>query len=268
MNVELILKKIKGLKSDKNFFYLQKVGSTNKFAINLAVKGYPEWTIVLADEQTAGKGRMDRTWESKANKGLYFSIIFKPDILLIKIQLLTLFLGIVIVEYFDAYFRKRHFGKKMEFRVKWPNDIYLNGKKMGGILLQTSVQNNIFSYIVAGIGLNINQEENDFSPDILKRATSLHIESEKEFFREDIFAGLINRLQREYVNYEKHFGSIIPRWKSKALYLGKEIKVHQNDKLLRGKFLDINEFGHLIMENYEGNIEIISGDIFGRKEKI
>ncbi|MCK5074975.1 MAG: biotin--[acetyl-CoA-carboxylase] ligase, partial [Calditrichia bacterium] len=245
---------------------------TNNFAANLAQKGSPEWTIVLANEQTDGKGRLNRKWESEKDVGLLFSIILKPTLSVFHIQLLSLFIGIVVVEFFENFLKKKSVStklkKKPNFRVKWPNDIFLNRKKMGGILLKSSIQNNVFSYIVCGVGLNINHNSEHFSDEIQEKSTSLKIETGMDWNREKFFVELIAFIKENYEKYEKGFEGVVSRWKKKALYLGKEIKVHQFEELIRGKFVDVNSQGHLIIENYNGQEEIITGDVLGRKEKI
>ncbi|MCK5076351.1 MAG: biotin--[acetyl-CoA-carboxylase] ligase [Calditrichia bacterium] len=270
MDNELIAKKLKKNKLDKYFYYLNKIDSTNNFAFNLAQKGSPEWTIVLTNEQTDGKGRLNRTWEGGENSSLLFSIILKPTIPVFHIQLISLFIGIIAVEFFEKYIKNHNekIKSKMKFRVKWPNDVFLNGKKMGGILLKSSIQNKLFSYIVCGIGLNINQTTAEFSNEIKEKATSLKIETGIEWNREEIFTEFISYIKENYDNMNRDFKGITERWKRKAMYLGKQIKIHQFDELKRGKFIGINSQGHLIMENFNGQEEIITGDLLGRKEKL
>ena len=153
-------------------YYFDSIDSTNRVAIELAEKGAKHGTAVLAAMQTGGRGRLGKSWQSIPGKGLYCSIIVRPDIEIGKYSQITLVTGVAVAKVVD----KLTGSKSM---LKWPNDIYLTGRKCGGILTESSplVEDAKSRYAIIGIGLNINSMVEDFSGELRNTATSFSIES-------------------------------------------------------------------------------------------
>jgi len=172
------------------FLYFLTLNSTNEHARELAEDGWPEGTTVLAEEQTAGKGRAGRSWHSPPGVGLYVSAILKPSLSPEKIPLMTLMTAVAAVR---ALRESGH-----EATIKWPNDLMLGGRKVGGILADARMRPGAVADVVVGLGLNVNHRDEDFPPDLLPRAGSLRIVSGAESDRTGILARILAHLDEAY----------------------------------------------------------------------
>ncbi|HCO18584.1 MAG TPA: biotin--[acetyl-CoA-carboxylase] ligase, partial [Tissierellales bacterium] len=174
----------------KKLIYFQSIGSTNDKAKELAAKA-EEGTVIVAEEQTSGKGRLGRSWSSPGRKGIYASIILKPDMEPFNAAKLTL-LGAASVA-----LALEDCG--IESQIKWPNDIIIGGKKVAGILTEMSCELGIVNYIILGIGINVNQSVEELPPELVDKATSLRIAEGKAIKRKYLLAQVLNRLDELYV---------------------------------------------------------------------
>ncbi len=236
--------KYKGNRSSfsDNIIRYQVVDSTNKELKRLAAAGAPEKTVVLAEEQTGGRGRGGRSWSSPAGKGLWFSLLLMPQkIAPEKAATLTAVTATAIVEGLRSFIA-------VPAEIKWPNDIYINGRKVAGILAELKTKNSLIENIVLGIGINTNQDPGDFPPEIAPMATSLKIETGNVPNRENLLWQILKSLELSYRLFlDKGFPPFRTLWLAHNNTIGREVAVHCGDSVIRGTALDIDDEGALII---------------------
>jgi BirA family biotin operon repressor/biotin-[acetyl-CoA-carboxylase] ligase len=243
----------------KKLIYFQSIGSTNDKAKELAAKA-EEGTVIVAEEQTSGKGRLGRSWSSPGRKGIYASIILKPDMEPFNAAKLTL-LGAASVA-----LALEDCG--IESQIKWPNDIIIGGKKVAGILTEMSCELGIVNYIILGIGINVNQSVEELPPELVDKATSLRIAEGKAIKRKYLLAQVLNRLDELYVQL-KETGDIeqaLDICRERSAVIGKDIIVVQGRKQRPGHAVSINHDGELMVRFDEGLEQVISGEVSIRTE--
>jgi len=222
------------------------IDSTNTYAKKIANEGCKDGTLVIAETQTAGKGRLGRTWKSKSKKGIWMSIVLKPEILPSRIQIITLAASVAVV----------HGIKKVtgiSTGIKWPNDIISDGKKVCGILTEMSSEPDRVNYIVVGIGINVNHDAADFDDEIRHRAVSLKMLKSvysdvpvENIRRSDLIKAVISELEQLYEDIKNgRTKDVLNHWRRASLTLGKEIKVFSGGCEYRGTALDITDDGKL-----------------------
>ncbi|QJA09728.1 biotin--[acetyl-CoA-carboxylase] ligase [Romboutsia sp. CE17] len=241
----------------KNIIHFETIDSTNTYSKSIAMKE-PEGTVVISEEQTKGRGRLGRIWDSKAHEGIWMSIILKPDILPYKSTFLTIIAGASIAKALNDL--------GIKVGIKWPNDIILNGKKLCGILTELSAEIERINYIVLGIGMNVKNK--DFPSDIENIATSLYKEG-YEISRVDIVRYILCELEKNYIRYivDGDKKSIIDIYKKYSVVLNKNIYIIKNEEKELVNCIDINLDGNLIVKRSDGSIdEIISGEVSVRGE--
>ncbi len=204
----------------------------------------PHGTLFIADRQTAGKGRLGRTWESEKSSGIYMSLLLKPQITPENAAQITLIAGMAVC---------RALGNVS--KIKWPNDVVIGTKKVSGILTELSS-----GCVICGIGINVNTKE--FSAELCEKATSLFIETNKKQSIEKITADVINEFMPLYNKFIKDgFSSLCAEYKSLCVNLGKEVSVIQNNTELRGVASDISPDGGLVVKTDTGEVLITSGEV-------
>ena len=234
--------------------------STNDEAFKLALNGAEHGFGVLAATQLAGKGRLGKSWVSPAGTGIYCSIVLRPALPFTEFPRITLTAGLALCKAIEGLFPHVPFG------LKWPNDLYSKGKKCGGILVESSSPSSSDgnSFIIVGIGVNVNTPAKVFSSELKKKATSLRILSGHDF---DI-RKLYYRIHRSVLDYmdvhtSSGFDEILKEWRKRDVLLGKEMQWVTCDKKLitaRGMGPDAN--GRLLARDSSGRIhEILSGDV-------
>ena len=222
------------------------VTSTQHVAHQLAREHAPHGTIVIADEQTEGKGRMNREWYSSKYKGVWMSIILRPKILPYLAPQLTLLTATVIAEVF---------AEKLGVtpQIKWPNDVLINQKKTAGILTEMQAEQDQIQYIVIGMGININQTIQDIPEELRDRATSLYIVTEQERSIKDVIQQILQTFEPAYDNYLANgFATARKKWGSFGFKIGQAIKINTLKKSWTAKFKGIAEDGALLIENTNG----------------
>ena len=240
----------------RNIIHFNSIDSTNTKAKELASLNIDTGTIVISEEQTLGRGRFGRLWSSPKFKGIWMSIILKPSMEPVKASKITLIGAAAITE------ALKDFG--VNAQIKWPNDIILNKKKLGGILTEMSSKLNVTNYIIMGIGINVNVSPEDFPEELQNTATSLKIETDTEISRQKLLGSILNhfeKLYKEYIN-ENNLNSTLETCKTNSIFLGKEIQLYIKGVLVTAKAVDINEEGLLVIEHKDGKIEkIMSGEV-------
>lgn len=239
----------------RNICYFDTISSTNMEAKRIALKN-PEGTVVISEEQAKGKGRLDRNWVSPPKKGIWMSMILKPETEPTKVAKITL-LGAAAVN-------KALEDMGIYSKIKWPNDIVINGKKVCGILTEMSCELNMINYVIMGIGINVNMDRGDFSENLINKATSLKIEQNKEINRKELLAGILNRFEEFYIPFKEdnEISEVIEICKKNSALIGKKVRVIKDGETKTGKALDINNEGQLVVIFEDGSIEnIFSGEV-------
>lgn len=236
-------------------FVFDTIDSTNSCARLLAESGVEEGTVVYADEQTSGRGRMKRKWYSERGENLLFSIIFAPHIKERRYYLVPLLVSACIVESI-----KRTVAD-CDVVVKWPNDILLSsGEKIGGILTELTRTYNEELRIIVGVGINVNQTM--FPSDIASTATSLKIAAGQEIDRIALLHEILWAVEQDYDAVQTDPDRITERWRSYCTMFGKPVRVQQGSTVQTGICKDIDREGALLIEKKNGNvIRIIAGDV-------
>lgn len=247
-----------GLTTDfigRNIHYEESVESTQKIAHRLA-EDAPEGTVVIAEEQNSGKGRMNRKWHSPKYTGIWMSLIVRPNIQLTKAPQLTLLTAVAIVQAVEEL-------TGLNPEIKWPNDILLKGKKVTGILTELQAEADRIHSIIIGIGMNVNQKKEDFPPEIQEIASSLFIEKGEMVSRSSLIKSVFKHFEKLYLLYlEQGFFPIKLLWESYAVSIGKTLRARTLTTTIEGRALGITDDGVLKLEDETGYIHYIySADI-------
>ncbi len=240
----------------KEIVVYDEVESTNTIAYELLKEGYPTGTVVIADRQTKGKGRLGRSWISPAGKNIYMSFALRPNITPKYATLITLTSVVACTTALRRY-------SEIPVLIKWPNDMLIDHKKIGGILTEMKIEGEKIKAAVVGIGLNINMTENDIPEEIKEIATSLRLCKGEEFSRALLIAEIIKEFDKWYQLLEKkNRKTIIDRWMALSGTIGKQVKIILSDRELVGLAEAIDEEGRLIVKLQDGKYEKISaGDV-------
>ncbi len=242
----------------KKIFTYDSIDSTNTCAKTLASTGAEEGTVIIAEYQTAGRGRLGRIWQSEPGNNVLFSVIIRPKLEINKIGLLPFFAAVGAAQALETVTGTR-------FECKWPNDILLNGKKCCGILLESSFQHNVLDYAVIGIGVNVNQKT--FDGDLINRATSLSQEFGREFDRREVFHHIMKSLELLYSEVKNgNFMSTLNEWKSRTTIFGNQVAINQAGERLHGRAIALSADGGLVIETPEGRKICYAGDVVFTKE--
>jgi len=247
---------------------LPSVDSTNNYAKELLAKSSPiDGTVILADEQYAGRGQASNVWQSDANKNLTFSIIYRTDFLLATEQFyLSMAVSIGIKYAVNSMLSKQLENcllstKLLNTTIKWPNDIYVDSKKIAGILIENTISGMHLKYSVIGIGLNVNQShfENNIN------ATSLSLVLEKEMNKIDILNQLLVSIEKYFfLLKERKFVQLKSDYVENLFRYNISTSFKKKDVEFEGKIIDVDEYGNLVIETQNGSE--ISEEKFGFKE--
>ena len=239
--------------------YHEKVKSTNDIAKALASQGALEGSIILAEQQTRGRGRKGRWWDSPERMGIYFSIILRPEIIPREAPRMTVVFGVAVA-------RAIMKATSLNPRIKWPNDLLIKGKKMGGILTEMSAEMDGIDYIVAGFGLNVNNPSFLFPESIKDIATSLKEELGRPVNRVRLLRHLLGEMEYYYQRFVNgKFSLILNEWRELTDTLGGWVSADTPGGRVEGEAMDIDPEGALMIKDKQGNIfSITGGDILVR----
>lgn len=232
-------------------YYFDKISSTQVIARDIAQNDALDGTVVIASSQTSGQGRIDRVWESIANKGLYLSIICKPRHINCSINLLPLCAAIAVVKTIYQI-------SDLNAKIKWPNDIKINNKKIGGILSEAAILEEKVDYCLIGIGLNVNHNHEEFSDSVRDIATSIRIETNFQYRIEDVFEILLSNFFSWYRKWEKGDNyAVIKEWIKHNCTLGEQIYVLEKGvEICSGLASYIDNNGNLAVKMENGKYEL------------
>lgn len=234
-------------------YLLAETDSTNTYAKQIAYDT-PDDTLVLADHQIAGKGRLGRTFESPAGVGIFMTMLYRPSLPPCKAPMLTLVAGISVCEAIREL-------SGLDAGIKWPNDIVVNGKKVCGILTEMHANMHAIDYILVGIGINVNNPS--FSEGLSSIATSLFLESGQKFHRSRIIACIKSKFSRYYDLFlaASDFSPLKERYQSLMIHFGREILILQDGTTTKAVAKGISEHGELIIERDGVSSRLNSGEI-------
>ncbi len=249
LNLEMVSSKLKTTLVGKRFISFNLVGSTNDVAKRLLSAQDVAGTVIVAEQQTRGRGRLQRKWASPQFKGLWFSVILKPQEITKQAGLLSL-LACTAVS--DAIADTT----LLEPEHKWPNDILIQGRKCCGILSEAVFTGEVLDSVVIGIGLNVNQAASDFNAlDSVKIATSLRIELDATVERESLLASVLNRVEYYYQQWLEHsFEQILNSWKNRCKMLSRQVSVKADGGTWSGTLEDFDESGSLCLRLPSGEL--------------
>ena len=234
----------------------QAVDSTNDEAAALAVRGALEGTVVIADAQERGRGRMGRSWTSPPGVGVYLSVILRPAIQPHDAPSLTLLGAVAVAEAIEEV-------TGLAAEVKWPNDLIVRGRKVGGILGEVAAEASRFHYVILGIGINVNQTEAGFEGELRHVATSLRIETGRLVNRTAMIRSLCESLDRWYNCFLLEGSApIIERLRQRCLTLGQRVVARSGDQQLCGLAVDLDHAGALLIRDADQRLHrLIAGDV-------
>lgn len=237
--------------------YRHETVSTNLDAVRLAEEGAPEGTVVIADAQSGGRGRLGRRWESPAGCNLYCSVVVRPSIPPHHATHLTFLAALAVCDAVASV-------TGITPSLKWPNDLLIGGKKCAGLLNEMSAEADRIRHVILGIGVNLNMSMADFPDELVPRATSLSIESGREVDRTLFAARLIDALDHWYGCYrERGFDPVRSAWTERSWTVGKRVRVTYDEaRSMTGRAVGIDEVGALlVVADSGGNERVLAGDV-------
>jgi len=242
-----------------DILFLKTVDSTNRVAREMAEAGKPHGFAVIAERQTAGRGRLGKRWISSPGQGICGTIVVRPGLAIQDYTKISFIAGLAVSLVLEEICA-------LKAQLKWPNDIYLGGRKCGGVLVETSSLQSISgtSFALVGIGLNVNEGIGAFPGELQKTATSLLIETDKEYSILSVFSAIRTRLLQLLSQLEgEGFDGILGQWQRRDMLRGKWMSwVTQAGNVVYGKSLGVDSNGVLLIEDDSGaRYAVLSGDL-------
>jgi len=252
---EMILESLGESLFAANLVFHRSLNSTNILAKELALKGAPEGTVVLTEEQSAGRGRMDRRWLSPGYMNLLFSILLRPPLPVDQVFILTMILALASINGVREI-------SGIEPMIKWPNDLYVGQRKLGGILTEFNVQGRDVEYVILGLGLNVNWNPGD-QEGLHYPATNILAESGIRTPRNGLLVVILRSLERYYEDVlTGRIEDLYQRWNELSLIMGKEVEIETDKEKLTGQAVQIDRKGALVIIDSHGREQkILSGDV-------
>jgi BirA family transcriptional regulator, biotin operon repressor / biotin---[acetyl-CoA-carboxylase] ligase len=236
--------------------YFDEVGSTQRVAAELAAQGVAQGAVVVAEQQTAGRGRMGRQWHSPSGVNLYATIILRPTCELGEVSRLSLVAGVAAAEALET-------AAPGMVALKWPNDVWLSQRKAGGIIAEAVTDaNHGLQCVLLGIGLNLNLAARDIPPELQGKATSVLIATGYPCDRAAIASALLQKLGTRYMETERRgFAAVRPIWEHFSALTGRLVTVVDGGSRINGTVRGIDEDGALLLETAQGLTRILTGDV-------
>ncbi|OPX45613.1 bifunctional ligase/repressor BirA [Ruminiclostridium hungatei] len=245
-----------GQQIGRELVHFADIDSTNNYAKKIGNDGCPHGTVVTAERQTLGRGRVGRLWQSDNSRGLWFSIVLRPDLEPEKVQIITLAASVAVVEGIIEVL-------DINCGIKWPNDIILGSCKLGGILTELSAEPGHVNYVVVGIGLNINQDSGDFDQELQDKAASLKLFTGKTHSRAKILSGILKSFEKIYTMLlAGETRQIIDKWNKYSVTVGKEVRIISREVEYIGTAQSVALDGKLVVKCKDGTLrEVSSGEV-------
>ena len=231
----------------------ERTTSTNDVIEKLARDGVKEGVVVFAESQTLGRGRLGRKWISPERKGLWFSILLRPDLRPQETTQLTVASATALRRAIQS-----ETGLKPE--IKWPNDILVGGKKVAGILTELSAELDRVKHVILGIGVDVNLGANEFPAELRRLATSLKIESGRAISRPELAAAVLRELDFDYARIcAGKFTAVADEWQAHCATIGREVTIQIGGRRIRGRAESLDDDGALLVRTEHGHLERITG---------
>ena len=240
----------------RKIYYCDSVSTTNETAKELARQGAAEGAVVVAEEQTGGKGRLGRRWFAPKYKGIWFSLILCPPVLPPEANQVTMLAAVAVA----AAIRKE---TGIAVGIKWPNDLLAGGRKICGILTELSAEMERINYMVVGIGINVNQEQTDFPEEFRESAASLRTASGIKINRVKLIRAALAEFEHWYeIWLARGFTPVLASWKEMSVSLHCQVRIHAPNKSWEGWAEDIDSDGALLLRQPGGELQrVISGEV-------
>ncbi len=231
----------------------EQTTSTNDVIEKLARDGVREGVVVFAEAQTKGRGRLGRKWISPERKGLWFSVLLRPDLRPQEATQLTVASATALRRAIEA-------GTGLQPEIKWPNDIVTGGKKVAGILTELSAELDRVRYVVLGIGVDVNLNAGEFPPELRKLATSLKIESGRTLSRAELATAILRELDADYARLcGGGFAKVADEWEAHCQTIGRNVTIQIGDRKIRGRAESLDDAGALLLRTEHGHLEHVTG---------
>lgn len=255
LNEQELTRRLTGKTIGGAVHFFPEVDSTNDAAFRLAMSGADEGTVVVADAQSGGKGRLKRRWQSPPGCNLYTSIVLRPPVKPAAASQITLVAGVALAEFISHYCPG-------DVNLKWPNDVLIRGKKVCGILTEMKTTGGDIEFIIAGIGVNLNMKRSAFDETLRQTATSLREEMGREISRLNFTVGMYDTLERFYdVFVREGFSPVRDIWLRYAAGLRKQVRVVFGSEVLEGEMVGLDGDGALLVQDWSMAIKrVIAGD--------
>ena len=235
--------------------YFSRIDSTNQYAKRIAEEGAPDGTLIIADEQTAGKGRSGRTWVTPPAEAIAFTLLLRPKLSPDRISMVTLVMGLAVTNAVNSLYG-------VSAGIKWPNDVVIKGRKLCGILTEMSAEVRQVNYIVIGVGINANLTS--FPEEIREIATSLRLELSRDINRAELIARVMAEFERLYAEFEAQgdLGAVMQEYNELCLNAGSKVRVLDPNGEYTGTSRGINSMGELLVETEDGQMqEVYAGEV-------
>lgn len=235
--------------------YFSRIDSTNQYAKRIAEEGASDGTLIIADEQTAGKGRSGRTWVTPPSEAIAFTLLLRPKLSPDRISMVTLVMGLAVVNAVNALY-------DVDAGIKWPNDVVIGGRKLCGILTEMSAEVSQVNYIVIGVGINANLTS--FPEEIREIATSLKLELGHAVNRAELIACVMTEFERLYAGFEAQgdLGPVVQEYNELCLNTGNKVRVLDPNGEYTGISRGINSMGELLVKTEDGQTrEVYAGEV-------
>ena len=236
----------------KKVIVMETVTSTMDEAFRLGMDGCPEGTVVCAETQSKGRGRLGRVWTSPKEKGLYFSFVLRPTLPLNQLAQLTLMSAVALAEAIEEV-------SELKPLIKWPNDILFGNQKLAGILTELRAESDQVKFVVVGIGINVNASLHQLTPG----ASSLKVAAGHSFNRTMVFQAILRSLEKGYLRLLKHeFAKVMEEWKKRSATLHRRVRITDPSGIIEGEAVDLDEDGALLIRRDNGvTIKKTAGDV-------
>jgi BirA family biotin operon repressor/biotin-[acetyl-CoA-carboxylase] ligase len=252
---DLLRKRLKGKLFGKRFYHFFRTDSTNRVAMELAYAGEAEGAVILAEAQTEGRGRAGRRWHSEQGTGIYITMLLRPRLAPVQAPLLTMLAGLSLHSAILAQ-------TGLNTELKWPNDILVDGKKLGGILTEMHAEPSQVRFVIVGIGLNVNQEK--FPAELSSIATSLRKESGKMHSRLELVVRLLREFETDYNRFLREGPSyVVGRFAEVSQFADcKRVRVETGRDSYSGRTAGLSADGLLLVKKDNGEtVTVVAGDV-------
>ena len=238
----------------KNLIVLDSVNSTNDYLKKLGNEGCENGTVVAAREQTRGKGRLGRTWQSKKDDGIAFSVLLRPNVAPSEVSAITPLAGLAVCKAIREY-------TKLDCVIKWPNDIIVGRKKLVGILTEMSAEFDAVEYVITGIGINV--DHTSFPEEIAFKATSLLLETGRHIDKNEFLACVLEHLENEFVkNNLELTPTALSEYTDLCATVGRSVTFQRGTRRISGMAAGVSEHGELKVMMSDGTISLVnSGEV-------